>query len=307
LATAALVLLAPQATARDTSEVLTAGGLERSYTVLTPVGAEREPRPRPAVIVLHGGGGSGQRVRGQMRMDPVAEREGFLVVYPDGVDKGWNDGRRDMVRARGKAGEADDVAFLVALARRLVLDGLARAGEVYVTGVSNGGMMSFRLACDAPEQFAGFAPVIANLPEDIAGSCQPRQARPMLIINGTEDPLVPWHGGGVGFRGERGRVLSTAATLEHWRTIGGCRGESHRSAVPDRDPGDGMRAFVVSASGCAAPLVLIEVEGGGHRIPGRQERATPVIDGLIGRQTRDLEAAEVIWRFFRSAGREATP
>jgi polyhydroxybutyrate depolymerase len=150
-------------------------------------------------------------------MDAVAEREGFAIVYPDGLQRGWNDGRQDQLRLRGAADQTDDVAFLKVMVQNLIRQGLADRERIYLTGASNGGMMSLRMGCEAAELFAGIAPVIANLPTDIAGSCKPRRPTPMLMINGTADPLVPWGGGGVGFGGRRGNVLSTEETIAIWR------------------------------------------------------------------------------------------
>jgi polyhydroxybutyrate depolymerase len=305
IALGALIGASPQVCAHDSFQTLVAGGYVRTLTVFIPDRLAEVRRPLPAVFVLHGGLGSGANVRRQMRMDAVAEREGFIVVYPDGLERGWNDGRNDRARQRGRAGAADDVAFLTLAAQRLIRQGLADPARIYLTGVSNGGMMSLRMACDAPPLFAGIAPIIASLPADIAGRCRPRRATPLLIINGTADPLVPYNGGEVGFRGERGAVLPTEETIAFWRRVNGCSSRAMRSQSPGRSAGSRTRAEVSLYRECSsgAPVALVRIEGGGHRIPGREERPQPWADRLLGPQNTDFETAEVVWQFFlRPAG-----
>jgi polyhydroxybutyrate depolymerase len=122
----------------------------------------------------------------------------------------------------------------------------------------------------------------------------------MLIINGTADPLVPWEGGGVGFAGRRGDVISTTETVAYWRRVNGCT-DVAREAVADRDPHDGSTVTIETGTCARAPVVLMRVKGGGHRIPGTEERSHPIIDRLLGRQNHDIEAADVVWGFFTGA------
>jgi polyhydroxybutyrate depolymerase len=124
-------------------------------------------------------------------------------------------------------------------------------------------------------------------------------------MNGTADPLVPYGGGGVGFRGERGRVLSTDETMAFLRKVDGCTHAAKLDHLADVDPSDGSSVTIASWTNCAsgAPVVLYRIDGRGHRIPRRNEGARPVIDGLLGRANHDFEAAEAIWSFFKDKKR----
>ena len=189
-------------------ERLRVGDRERSYALT------QQLAPRALVIVLHGGGGSAAQVRASFGMDEVARRENLSIAYPDGIRRHWNDGRGDF-SVHGGETPPDDVAFLSELARRLARD--SGNTPVFVAGVSNGGMMAYRLACDTDNLFAGFAAVIANLSAALAKTCAPKTPRPMLIMNGTTDPLTPYHGGSIVFFGQnRGDVISAPDTFERW-------------------------------------------------------------------------------------------
>lgn len=284
---------------RDLERSMEMDGFHRTYTVFIPDRLQRGPFP--TVIVLHGGLESGSTIRRQLNMDPVAGREGFVTVYPNGLGRGWNDGRGDRLRQRGIYGRAGDVAFLKAIVKDLVGEGIALNSRVFLTGVSNGGMMSLRMGCEAADLFAGISPIIASIPADIVPACAPSRHVPLLLINGMADPLVPWNGGGVGFAGRRGRVIPTLETIAFWRRVNGCSAEEKAFALKPA-PGDGTGVIGKLYKDCrsGAPVALIGIEGGGHRIPGYENRAHPAADWLLGRQNHDFETAVEVWRFFRT-------
>jgi polyhydroxybutyrate depolymerase len=290
--------------ARDIEKSMEIGGFQRSYTVFIPDRLQQSQGPFPAVIMLHGGLGNGSIIRRQMRMDAVAEREGFAVIYPDGLGRGWNDGRVDRARQRGPYGSAGDVAFLKSIVDTLTRDNLVLGSQVFLSGVSNGGMMSLRMGCEAAEFFAGIAPIIASIPEDIAGTCKPSRPVPLLLINATEDPLVPWDGGGVGFAGGRGQVISTTETIAFWHHINGCSPEEKNLTFTQGASGNGtgVKGNLFRDCRSGAPVALVSIEGGGHRIPGREDRAHPIANWFLGRQNHDFETAEEVWHFFASYG-----
>jgi polyhydroxybutyrate depolymerase len=291
--------LAPRAEARDLYGETFVDGVARTYTVFVPDSARDRRDSVPAVIVLHGGRGDGARVRRIMGLDRIAEREGFVAVYPDSLGRSWNDGRQ-FRRSR-----TDDVSFLLRLKRSLVRRGLADPERVFVAGVSNGGMMAHRVACEAPGAFAGFASIIANMPVRVIDRCAPDRPVPMMVINGTDDRLMPYDGGGVGFRGRRGAVVSTFETVEFWRAHNGCDRRPGRRMLPNRDPEDGSRVVMFFSTECrGGPVLHLRVEGGGHRVPGSPVRDLPFIaDRALGQQNNDISTAEVITRFFAGLDR----
>ncbi len=177
---------------RVTNGWLTHDGRERTYALYTP------PQPSasmPLLIALHGGGGRGS---GMIHItyggfNRLAERETFVVVYPDGVDKRWNDGR-GLTEWRAHRERVDDVGFIAALIDQISAEQPIDRRRVYVTGISNGGMMSYRLACELGDRIAAIAPVVAALPAHLSG-CVPPHAMPIILMNGTDDPLIPYQGG----------------------------------------------------------------------------------------------------------------
>lgn len=297
-AAAMLVLMLLLSTARAGDErTLAVGGIARHYLLSLP----KQGGPRPAILVLHGGRLSAENARRTTGFEAMFEREGFAVVYPDAIGHHWNDGR---AAALGRDA-ADDVAFVRALVAELIQDGVADPARIYVTGPSNGGMMTLRLVCEAADLFAAAAPIIASLPAELAETCKPARAVPVLIMNGTADPLVPYAGGEVGRFTRGGSVLSTDATLALLRNFNGCSGASEQQTLPDLDTNDGSKVTIERWTRCAsgAPVVLYRIDGGGHRIPHRNGRWTPILDRLLGRENRDFSGAEGIWEFFRDKRR----
>lgn len=275
------------------------GGLERTYRLYLPLARASSP---PLVLVLHGGGGSGAAMEllTQRRFNRAADRDGAVVVYPDGIDRSWNDGRDlDTQSARDNV---DDVGYLQALVARMADEFHVDRARVYATGISNGGLMSYRLACDAAETFAAVAPVTASFSEQLGPRCQPARPVAVAIFNGTADPLVPWAGGKISVLGfSRGKVWSTADTFARWIVLDGCPAPVVEARV-DRDPADETALIVHRAGPCRGQveLRLYEIEGGGHTWP---MGATYAWEWLVGRVSREVDAVQEIWDFFRGSVR----
>lgn len=264
----------------------------------------------PLIFVLHGGGGSASSMELLTRgaFNRIADREGAIVVYAEGVDRHWNDGR-DLPETAARE-NVDDVGFILALveevARRHPLD----RGRIFSTGISNGGFMSMRLACDAAETLAAVAPVTAVLSEKLGARCAPSRPVAIMIINGTEDPLVPWTGGMVKVLGvSRGAVWSAERTFERWLELDGCSGRRGDGARTDNDPAD-KTAVVVHRERCrgGVEVRLYEIQGGGHTWPGGVAYAN---ERLAGRVSQELDASEEIWKFMngntRSSAKKGNP
>jgi polyhydroxybutyrate depolymerase len=270
-------------------------GLVRSYRLRIPKGEAQTDHP-PLVLALHGGGGNKERMCDLTGgLADLVDREGFLLLCPQGVEGHWNDGRGlDRYRAQREA--IDDVGFLRALARELSRQYEVAEGRVYVTGASNGGMMTYRLACEAPELFAAAASIIANLPKQLR--CQPSEPISMLIMNGTEDPLMPYDGGQVRFLWqELGAVHSTMETAARWAETNGCQPDPTEVELPEEDPEDGTLVQLTAYSGCdrGSEVVVYTIVGGGHTWPGGNQYAFP---SLIGPVSREGHMGEIVWDFF---------
>lgn len=277
-------------------EVLRFDGIEREYVVHLPNGAAPEA-PAPLVLALHGGSGTARGMARLTGFDGVAEREGFIVVYPEGVDRQWNDGRA--VPGHGPRLDVDDVGFLAEVVERIAAAYRVDRGRVFVTGISNGAMMSLRLATERPDLFAAAAGVAGAVSEALASGPPPTAPIPVMLVNGTEDPLVPFAGGDVTVFGRpRGRVLSTAGSVAYWVGHNGAEPDGVEVVLPDRELNDGTRVERVEfLHRGGADVVLLRVEGGGHTWPGGLQYLP---ERVIGRTSRDVDASEQIWAFFAS-------
>jgi polyhydroxybutyrate depolymerase len=270
------------------------GGLTRRYTIHVPASLNTRV-PASLVLVLHGGGGAAETAERLTGFSELADRKGFIVVYPNGIDRRWND-------SRGVTGrqDVDDVGYFTALVDHLKRTQAIDPRRVYVAGVSNGAMMSHRLACERADVVAAIAPVAGAVPEPLGPRCSPKGAVSVVAINGTEDPLVRWNGGNVVRRSgrERGRTLSVPETVALWARLNRCSTWAAVTREPDRDPADGTRVRREEYAPCqeSASVVLYAVEGGGHSWPGTTRAARP----LSGRVSRDINATDLIWTFFES-------
>jgi polyhydroxybutyrate depolymerase len=292
-----LALLAAHAVDAETFE---SGGTRRNYTAIIP-----KTTPAPLVLVLHGNTQKGEDMRTRTSWPDVAKREGFVAVFPDGLNRAWADLRGDSGRVgRSPPAGTDDAAFLRALVTKFVRDGVADPRRVYVTGISNGGHMTLTLACTHAELLAAAASVIASFTEPMMAACKPSRPVPMLMMNGTVDPLIAYGGGRGTSRYAVPNVVSTEANIAFWRKNNGCAaGDRQSTKLPDKDKNDSSTVTRVD-SDCpdGRDVVLYRVDRGGHRMPGSfpDARFVRVVDAILGPQNRDIDGAETIWAFFKT-------
>lgn len=266
---------------------------ERTYWIYAPDGAKGS-QERPLVIALHGGGGEARRFARAFDLRPAADAEPFLLVYPQGIDNGWNDGRIFSGKGSDRT-DIDDVGFLDAVIDDVSQEFAVDASRIYMTGVSNGAMMTHRYAHDRSSRIAAAAAVIGNVSEALAAMGPPAGPVPMLIMNGTDDPLVPYDGGDVEVgRQRRGAVLSTDASAAFWAAANGCEANGEPELLPDRDPSDGATLTRTAYTGCGSPVVVYSVIGGGHTWPGGPQYAPAMI---IGPATNDADGLDIITEF----------
>lgn len=295
LASAALACQAmlPPAFGASGSRIIHIGALRRTFLVHAPPSIRSMPSA-PLVFALHGGGGSGAGMERSTGFSPLADRDGVIVVYPDAFDRNWNDGRADP-HIRAQAEGVDDVGFISGLIALLAQEYPIDPKRVFATGISNGGFMSQMLAARLSERIAAIAAVSSGMAPAVAATLAPARPVSILVINGTDDPLVPYRGGPV--VRDRGETISTNAIIQKWVTANRCPGNPTVMQLPDTDPSDGTRVQKTAYLDCAAHTVvaLYRIDGGGHTWPGGSQYLPRAI---VGRVSRDIDATQVIWKFF---------
>lgn len=284
---------------------LVVNGITRQFRVHVP--ASLNSSPKALVFVLHGGGGTGLNVANTGAhplsvFRSVADREGFVVVYPGGLpasdgQEGWVDCRGD----NGVSSGADDIGFLAALIERVRGQYNLSTTRVFMAGGSNGAMMTQAFAIVRPDLIAAVASSGGSLAlNPQAGSCAtgPTTPKPILLVHGTADTQMPYEGGCVANLGgncTRGRVISAEATRNRWLQANGLTGVTPTQQIVNLDSNYGGPAHRFDYTG-AVPLRWWRLDGAGHTVASRTVLVEP--NATTGIQSRDIEFAEVAWEFF---------
>jgi poly(3-hydroxybutyrate) depolymerase len=263
----------------------------RAVIVNAPIAATT----RPAVIVLHGGMGSAAVMRANSGFDAVARAEGFMVVYGEGTEFGegrhaWNTG----FLLRRQVQDADDIAYFDTLIDTIVRDHGADPARIFMTGGSNGGMMTFVYAVARPERLAAAAPVVASM---FTFDATPSVPLPILIINGAKDDEVPIEGGmsrnPLVRRAQEAPYKPLEEVVRFWVGV-------NRS---DQEPKIETRGTVTTTVHAATPegavTEFVVDSAGGHGWPGsrsRREGSAPI---------EAFSGAQRVWEFFHDKARQA--
>jgi polyhydroxybutyrate depolymerase len=275
---------------------ISSGGIKRSFHLYVPP-AYDPAVPIPLVLMLHGHGTTGRNMEVLTHVSSVAEAAGFIIAYPDGINKGWNDGRPAFDNG------IDDVRFISDLISLLESQYDIDPTRIYATGMSQGGFMCYRLACEMAGRLAAVSTVAATLSENLAAGCRPARPVPVCIVHGTADPFVPYKGGPVGRRTGRGIGLSVENTVAFWVGVDGCDGEPVVTRIAPAYPRDPTRitriAYLNGREG--SEVILYRIEGGGHAWPGGYQYL-PV--RFIGRGSSQMDAGGAIWEFFERHSRK---
>jgi len=248
------------------------GGLTRTWRLYTPPNLDRTHKT-PLVLVLHGAGGDSARMLATTHFNDLADTKGFLVAYVDGFEKHWND-LRGIPEWAAQKNNVDDVGFFNALIGRLVDTAGADPKRVYVTGISNGGLMTHRLGCELADKVAAIAPVVRTLTERLAEGCHPARPLPVLMFFGTADKLVPFEGGKQKMGSVETPVLSARGTIAKWAALDGCGAPPRVMKEPPKE----HQVYEPCKSDARVEAYILE--GAGHSWPP--------------------DATGIIWKFFET-------
>ncbi len=243
--------------------------------------------PAPLIVVFHGLLGSAKQIRATTQLSDLANSKGVVVVYPDSLGGFWNDGR---VTPSGKLfHNVDDVGFITNLVHHLEEIKLVDPERIVFAGVSNGGMMSFRMACASSISAFGVAAISANIPKPIDCS---KAATRLLNIVGTDDQFIPMAGGFVLNIPDRGSVESSENSFAQFVRANECSGTNIVELADNED--DEMSSAMTIAEGCThEPVAQIIVSGGGHAWAG----SSGPMEILTGKPTMDFSASQLIVNF----------
>lgn len=279
---------------------ITVDGLERTFRLVVP---PTESKPMALVLVLHGGG-FGERgakhIIGYTQFTRIALREKFVVVYPMGIDGNWNDGR-DAESIWAQRERVDDVQFLRAVVEEVASRHPIDKTRVFSTGISNGGFMSHRLAAEASDLVAGIAPVAGGMSPLLAKRFAPEHPVSVCIIQGDADPMIPFEGGIVGRRNRetRGSTTSTRSIVDLYVRNNRHSGKPKQVTLSNVAPEDGTttQRWTYPRGRGGVKLQVDIIKNGGHTWPGKKPYMT---ERLIGKTSRDYDATEAIWEFFKN-------
>ncbi len=271
----------------ESTHLLSYDGLDRSYILYAPDMVNWD-QPVPIVLVFHGGTGNAESAKRMSGFNKVADQNGFLVIYPNGTGRlrddkflTWNGGA-----CCGYAQEKniDDVGFVRAIIADLQTKVNVDVDRIYAAGISNGGILSYRLACEAADLVAAVAPVAGTLNFT---PCNPSSTVSVIEFHGTEDQHILYEGG----NGPEALVnvdfASVKDSVEFWVSANECNPQ------PQTDSFDDIEHETWSGCNNSATVELYTIIGGGHSWPGGQI-------GRVGadRPTQTISASQLIWDFF---------
>lgn len=271
--------------------------LERSYLVFVPESYNEDNR-YSLLVCLHGFTQTADDIVKwtQGRYNELAERDGAVVIYPNAANKHWNE---HMGGSYELTDDVDDIGFLTMLIDKQIEEYNINPENVFLTGISNGGEMTYRLSCEIPEKLCAVAPVISKMGVAAVEDNQNAPPVPILMMNGTSDPIVHWDKGRVMINDQVfGDLVSMDDNINYWLKRNGACDKSVYKKFPDINKEDHSTVESFSYPGSNGnDVVIYRVNGGGHAIPvlNPVEPCNPQ-----NPQNTDIEGSEEIWNFFMS-------
>jgi len=314
LLTGVLLLVGCSENGTQTADTDSPGGLQtdlsidilesqRHYHLYVP----QNPKTAQIVLLLHGNRGSADQILGLNGLKApnalwldIAQRENLILIVPDGAvgregHQGWNDCRTDALNNP----DTDDVLFISTLIDKIAAEYQTAQRKVFSVGVSNGGIMSMRLADEIPNKLHAFAALVASRP--VNTEC-PDTVVPVsaLFMNGTDDPILPYEGGHI--RPKRGELYSTHDAVAYWVNRNQTNNTTGFVELADINTSDNSSVKVQSYDDGSnnTRVMHYEIVGGGHNEPSIEHQYALLWKRITGEQNNDIESAEEIWDFFSS-------
>ena len=287
----------------QTKGALTHDDYERSWLTVLPKNYSAK-QSYPLVIALHGGGGTAKQLMNntRRRFNKLATKEGFVVVYPQGVKKSWNDNSARDQNGFARKENIDDVGFIKKMIASLESNYNINSSEIFACGISNGGLMSQTLAMELPEKINAIGMVASNFGEDQIHEVKGVVPFSIIFIHGTDDPIFPYNEGYIEvFNKKRGNVMGIEKSIDYMCNLNGNSKNVVSIPIKNTNENDGCRSEKIIYPNDRNPafkVELIKVENGGHTWPGAKEQR--LIKRLVGKTTQDFDASDALWEFFKS-------
>lgn len=269
-------------------------GQNRSYIIHLPTGYTGTQK-LPLVLNLHGYTSNAQQQQSYSKMNQTANTNNFIVVYPDGINNAWNAGA-PVIGQPYNGGGVNDVGFINALLDTLIANYAIDSTRMFSCGMSNGGYMSYRLACELDHRIAAVASVTGVMFDSTAFYCNPARKVPTMQVHGTADPIVNYN--------NPLASLSVEETVDFWVNRHHCSIPADSNDFPDVNTNDNStaRSYLYGPCDGNSEVYFIKITGGGHTWPS----------GLIdipayGNTNRDFDCSQEIWDFFNKFQLLSTP
>lgn len=234
----------------------------------------------PLMIMLHPRSSTGEQMANQSMVMELVRDFGVFVILPNAVSGDWADDPSE-------TGRPDDMGFITSLIDGAVKRFPVDARKVYMIGYSDGGQMTARYLCEMPQKIAAAGTDASSIKKSLNRVCNPTRATPVIMINGTGDPLSPYSGM-VG-------LLAAPDAAKRWAQINGCPAAPLRTSLPDL-VADGTTSYIDEYTACASggSVALYTVVNGGHVWPG-----SPFNLAFLGLVSQDFDATYVFWDFLK--------
>lgn len=268
---------------KESEESMLVDNVKRTYIVHEPTSGTGQ---RSLVFILHGNGGTGALMKTVTGFNDIADKNNMIVVYPDGYDQAWNDGR-STVRVKN----IDDVKFFKTMTESLIKKYDINPSKVYAAGLSNGAMMALRLSCES-NIFKGVAAISASMPQDMLNRCSNKPISRLMMV-GNKDPIIPYNGGEIqsfGKRGQGGQVLGLEASMEYFKKL------NNINDTPIVHTERGIVRTLYSHQNIQLEGVVID--GGGHTWGSALSRLPETVVG--GLPPVYVNASQIVWSFFKA-------